>query len=268
MAFRNLVIGLTRFSFPALSGFARTPQTAPDIDAYLYDPDRLERRFHLFEALCLPSLLQQSDSDFTMVFLTGEGLPKRFLERLSDLIAPLRSKLIVQAPPQDNYAAIKDAINRVPPDGYSHRTTFRFDDDDGLAMNYIANLKARAAQLHLPEKPWASYAIASNKGFYLELSKTGNKVFDVIERLPLGLGLSMTTSIDRPGNVYLHNHRRIGQYRDTFGDMMTPAFIRSVHGDNDAGLNVNGLRDQMTQEEIGKALKTHFAFSLNDLLSL
>lgn len=268
MQFRNLVIGAIRFSYPALSGFERTPADVPGIEEFLYDPDRLDRRFHLFETLCLPSLLGQSDPDFIMIFLTGENMPARYLERLADLIAPMKSALIVQSPPMDNYGAIKAAINRIDRDGFTHRTTFRFDDDDGLTVNYIANLKARARQLHQPDKPWASYAIASNRGFYLELSKDGNRVFDVTERLPLGLGLSLTTAIDRPGNVYLHNHRKIGQYRDTFGDMMTPAFIRSVHRDNDAGLNVNGLREQMTQEEIARALKKHFSFSLDDLLAI
>ncbi len=268
MTFRNLVIGTVRFSFPALSGFEKSPATVPELEAFLYDPDRLERRFHLFERLCLPSLLGQTDPDFIMVFLVGDGLPAPWLERLADLVAPLQSAMIVQAPPQDNYAAIKAAINRVDRGGFTHRTTFRLDDDDGLTVSYVVNLKARARQLFQPDKPAASYAIACNRGFYLELSKDGNRVFDVIERLPLGLGLSLTTTIDRPGNVYLHNHRRIGQYRDTFGDMTTPAFIRSVHRDNDAGLNVNGLRDQMSQAEIAKALKSHFAFDLPTLLTV
>lgn len=268
MPFRNLVVGLIRFSFPALSGFAKTPDTARESEAYLYDTDRLERRFHLFEALCLPSLLRQTDPDFTVIFLTGDALPDRYLQRLSDLTAPLKASLIVQGAPQQIYPATKEAFNRVDRDGYSHRTTFRFDDDDGLSVHYIERLKARAKQLHRPDKPWTSFAIASNRGFYLEISPQGNKVFDVIERLPLGLGLSMTTSIDRPGNVYQHNHRQIGQHRDTFGDMTHPNFIRTVHRDNDAGLNVNGLRDQMTQDQIAATLKSEFAFGLDTLLAV
>ena len=268
MQFRNLVIGLVRFSFPALSGFARTPATTPELEAFLYDPDRLKRRFHLFESLCLPSLLAQSDPDFTMIFLVGDRLPDRWLARLNTLIRPLRSALIVPAAPQQIYPATKTAFNLIDRDGYSHRTTFRLDDDDGLSLNYIARLKARAAQLHRPESPGASYAIASNRGFYLVVSEQGNQVFDVVERLPLGLGLSLTTPIDRPGNVYQHNHRQIGQFRDTFGDMSNASFIRSVHPDNDSSLNVNGSRDRLSQDRIAAELRAEFAFGLDDLLAV
>ena len=56
--------GLVRFSYPSESGFNLSKSGAEHVHNVLYDPERLERRFALFEMLCLRSLAMQRDTGF------------------------------------------------------------------------------------------------------------------------------------------------------------------------------------------------------------
>jgi hypothetical protein len=54
---RNMqVIGLCRFSYPALGGFQVLHDTTEDRMAYLWSKERLEERFRLLETVALPCL--------------------------------------------------------------------------------------------------------------------------------------------------------------------------------------------------------------------
>ena len=85
--------------------------------ARLYDPERLERRFSLFERLTLPALLAQSDRDFRMVFLIGRSLPDVWRDRLAAAIAPLPGGRIVALAPMPHYMAIKRAYKTLYREG-------------------------------------------------------------------------------------------------------------------------------------------------------
>ncbi|MDJ0631442.1 MAG: glycosyltransferase [Rhodobacter sp.] len=268
MAFRNHVIGVIRFSFPGLNSYRKTPDTAAEAEAFVYAPERLERRVHLFEKLCLPSLLHQTDPDYTVVLLIGDNLPPAYRARLEELTRPLRSCLIYATGPRHAYVAVKEAYAAGARDGYTHRTSFRLDDDDALCTRYVERLKRRADLLHQPDDPDAPFAIGFNKGFYLAVSPEGNKVFDVVERLPLGLGLSLTTPYGSRLNVYKYHHRRIATACDFFSDARQPAFIRTVHRDNDSGMNLNGVRGTLTPVQVPEVLEREFPFGLDHLMSV
>ena len=104
----------------------------PAFEARLYAPDRMERRFRMFEKLALPSLLAQTDDDFRMVFLIGRSLPDLWRDRLTDLIAPLRGARVVALPSMPHYKAIRRAFAMALPDTATHVTGFRLDDDDAM----------------------------------------------------------------------------------------------------------------------------------------
>ena len=92
------IVGLVRFSYLSRSGFSRD---FPDLEArqaYLNDPDRLERRFRMFQALALPSLLRQTDPGFRCIFLIGTGLDPLARQRLEDLVAPLPGAAVIALP--------------------------------------------------------------------------------------------------------------------------------------------------------------------------
>ena len=84
------VIGLCRFSYPAIGGFQVMHDTTEDRRRFLYDPVRLEQRFHLFETLALPGLRHQTDERFQFLIVVGECLPEPALHRLRDITQDCR----------------------------------------------------------------------------------------------------------------------------------------------------------------------------------
>ena len=82
------VIGICRFSYPALGGFKRMHDTVKEREAYLYAPARMELRFRHFECLTLPSIAAQQNPDFTFLVMIGQNMPKPYLDRLHGLTAP------------------------------------------------------------------------------------------------------------------------------------------------------------------------------------
>lgn len=267
-AFRNRIVGLVRFSYPALSGFAKLPDNIASIEAQLYDPARLERRFHLFENLTLPSLLAQTDDDFQTIFLIGNSFPAVARDRLQAAVAPLPGASIVALPPLFHYKATQRAFAMVRDDKASHLTGFRLDDDDALDRGFIARLRAIVRSLVPHRPPKRPLVVAANRGFFLKQSPGGNAVFDVIEKQPLGVGLAMTVAAGEDENVFRRNHRLVPQYYSIFSDADTPAFIRCVHVDNDSKPTQSGISHRLSEAEIAAAIAEHFPFSLAGLRAL
>ena len=50
------VIGLCRFSYPAIGGFQVEHAKIAEREAYLYAEDRMEQRFRTFESFTLPCM--------------------------------------------------------------------------------------------------------------------------------------------------------------------------------------------------------------------
>lgn len=268
MSFRNQIVVLIRLSHPAVGGYQKTPRSGPEAEAFVYETERLTRRFQLFETICLPCLRNQSDQDFELVIVTGDKMPEPFNTRLMDLMAPMANARIVPLWPGHSYWAIRKGFSKVPTEGFSHRTTVRLDDDDGIDREFIARVRRMAERLHDPATPDADFAIAHNRGLYLDLAAEPPAIFDVGERLPLSIGLALTAPVSWRDNVYHVNHRAIATAHDLYVDQHTTAFLRAIHRDNDSSLNVNGVRDRMSQDQIRTVLAESFALDLDTLLSI
>ena len=132
------VLGLCRFSYPALGGFQVGHDTTADRIAYLYDPARLEERFRLFETVALPCLMAQTDPDFEMIVLVGDRFPPVHLERLTALLAPLPQARIVVEPPRPHREVMKEILNKARHARSEPCVQFRFDDDDAIAVDFVA----------------------------------------------------------------------------------------------------------------------------------
>lgn len=268
MTFRNQIVGIIRFSHPSTGGYKKTPTSGPASEAYVYDDARLERRFRLFESICVPCLAAQTDTDFRVVIVTGDKMPDTFQDRLLSAAEAIPNALVVPVHPGHSYWAINRGLAKVPKEDATHRTTFRMDDDDGVDNAYIERLKRLAHWMHDPDRPERDFVIAHNKGLYFEMKEGGNQVFDVCERIPLGIALSLTAPISHRQNVYHTNHRSLGAFHDIYMDATTPAFIRSVHSDNDSSLNVNGVRDQLSKDQVKTVMDQNFALSYDTALDL
>ncbi len=140
------VIGLCRFSYPALGGFQVQHETIDDRKAFLYAPDRLEARFAMFEAFTLPSLIAQTDQDFVFIILTGDDLPDKFLQRLLDLVSVVPQIIVEQRPPGQHREVMRSVINAHKSASPAPSLQFRLDDDDAVAVSYVETLREKASK--------------------------------------------------------------------------------------------------------------------------
>lgn len=250
---------LVRFSYPARSGFRAAAEDLAAATARLYAPDRLERRFQLFEALTLPSLLAQTDGDFRAVFLVGESLPAAARARLAALVAPLSGASVVALPHLHGYEAAQQALDSVPA-GRRWRVSLRLDDDDALDVDFIARLRRTLVPLLPLQAGAAPLVVAFNRGYMLDLSGPRPAVTPVVERLPLGCGTAMLAPAAGRENIYRRNHRWLAQFYDVFSEARTPAFVRSVHGLNDSDGQFVGRRLDTPPDRLAAELARGFPF--------
>lgn len=265
---RLQVIVVIRFSYIAEAGFRINRLSHDKMRATLYDPVRLARRFALFQALTLPSLLAQTDAAFTTVFLLGEDFPPQWRDRLQALIAPLHDARIVALPPYNNYKGTKLAIEACRAPAATHLATIRLDDDDALGRDCIAAQKALAPNVAGLGPADAPAVICFNNGLFLELSEQGNTLFGVIEKLPLGIGMAMVATADARPTIFSTDHRRVHTRWNCYTEALTPRFIRTVHRDNDSDALISGERPRYSEAEMDRILAANFPFTRAELLAL
>lgn len=265
---RTQAIVVVRFSYLAETGFKLTRQGPDNARATLYAPERLDRRFRLFEALTLPSVLGQTDPDFTFVVLVGEDFPPVYRQRLAGLMAPITDARIVALPPYNNYKATKLAIEACLHPTATHVLSVRLDDDDALGRDVIEAQKRIAPIVAAAGPADAPSVICFNNGLFLELSEAGNKIYGVIEKLPLGIGMGMIAPVGARPTIFSTDHRRVHARWNTYTEALTPRFIRTVHRDNDSSASVSGERSSLMPEQVDTILARHFSVDRDTLMAL
>lgn len=167
------VIGLCRFSYPALGGFQVGHERIEDRIAYLYDETRLQERFALFETVALPCLMAQTDPDFEFIIVVGGSLPPHHLDRLRRLIAPLPQARIEVQPPRPHRDVMKEILNDARHYPGEPCAQFRFDDDDAVAVDFIARLRKAVEDCAALLVQHKSVALDWNKGYIAEFGVEG-----------------------------------------------------------------------------------------------
>lgn len=263
--YHNQIVGLIRFSFVTTGDFYPGFETVEAMKAFLFDPARLERRFRLFEGICLPALAGQSDQNFTCIFLVAQDLPKEWRKRLDALLAPLPFVQVVEKPPMNHYLGIAQAFDEVPSAGFTHRTTFRLDDDDAVDLGYIARVRKLAQKLHkIPPKD-EPLGLAFNKGLYLSYGEGETEYYKATERTPLSVGAAIVAPVGFGKNIYAYNHRALAQYHDTWADQSEFTYLRTLHRDNKSNPHFSGSRDLLDDARAGQLLRQKFGLEIGAL---
>lgn len=227
------VVGLCRFSYPALGGF-RTGHADPAERArFLYRPARLEERFRLFESFTLPSLQAQADPDFTFVVVTGDDLPGWALDRLKGLLAGLPQAVHRACPPGVHRKVMQAAINDARHRGAPECLQFRLDDDDAVSRDFIAGIRAAARDVTGSLATQRMLAIDFNHGHVARPTPRG------IEALPVARnywapGLAMLTRVRDGLTVMNFNHAAIWKFMPTLTFNRPHSFVRGLGSSNDS----------------------------------
>ncbi|MEM6620120.1 MAG: glycosyltransferase, partial [Pseudomonadota bacterium] len=219
----NQIIGLVRFSYISKGGFAHSHDPQQEQERFIYDPARLERRFSLFEKLCLPGLKYQSDQDFKVIFLITQSFPRLWRDRLEEAVAGWAPGLVMAKPFMPQFRAIRACYEETVREDVPFTTTFRLDDDDMLDRDFIARLKRVSLPLTGVKGDGAPVIISFNRGVYLEIGAKGNRIFDACERTPLSVGTGMITPTGARENVYSRNHRKLAAFFTAYSDVDAPS---------------------------------------------
>ena len=144
------IIGLCRFSFVGRGDWTayRDPSVdhnsvnlREEIAEKLYESNRMEKRFFVFENLLLPSLDSQSDGEFHLLILTSKTMPLEYRGRLSDICESRKYITLIFSDATDVNAGFIEEIEKIQSNSKMRPVQFRIDDDDGLASDYIERLR-------------------------------------------------------------------------------------------------------------------------------
>jgi len=227
------VIGLCRFSYPAIGGFKRMHDTVEEREAYLYAPDRMELRFRHFETLTLPSIAAQKDKRFTFLVVTGERMPKPYWDRLNDICRPVPEIKVVTAPPTKHRTAMQKVIQTEIGDKDTETLQFRLDDDDAVGTNFIRAIRRTARLASKLRAEWKNLVIEYSRGYSVKLTSSGILAQDIQGQF-LACGLAVLFRPGDPQTVMNFAHHKLHHAMPTIIDPTTPMYLRAVHDDNDS----------------------------------
>ncbi|MCX7568202.1 putative rhamnosyl transferase [Sulfitobacter sp. F26169L] len=227
------VIGLCRFSYPAIGGFQVEHETTDERIAYLYDDARLEERFRLFQAVALPSLRAQTDQNFDLIIVVGNQLPEKHRKRLEALVSDMPQVRIQAEPPRPQREVMKEILNAARRDFSQPCLQFRFDDDDAVAVDFVARLRKAAQDCAGLTKQHKSVAFDWNKGFIAEYGSKGvtaTEVFRPFDVAALGMWVK--------GNCHLtimnFAHNKINRFMPAVSFDEPRMFVRGHNASNDS----------------------------------
>lgn len=239
---RVQMLGLCRFSYLGGRGFQVGHDSIEERRAFLYDPERLARRWFWFEHVALPAWLAQSDPDFSLVLMTGPDLPDPYLSRLRDLtaLAP-QFKLALVAPMEAHLAACMAAvaphIDRQA-DVVGH---FRHDDDDAVAVDYIETARRDFAAMQPLWRRQRRLCCDYSRGVVLKGTESGVEVEPrVVYNTGIAQPIYLPAGLDRTAVHF--EHWKIGLAMPNVMLAEKVMFARFLHHDNDSGAIGQGYR--------------------------
>ena len=257
----SAIVGMIRFSivlresnfFPPLSS-----QGYRERKALIFDRARLQRRFQLFEDVCLPSLVAQTDQNFNMMLITSRDLPDWAHDRLMGLVGKLPNFYVRAYRPLANIQRIfkRSAFEMLDP-AAPITASFRLDDDDALASDYIARLRTHM----VPEK--AGKIVTFSHGYQVALSDgallVGN---DTRECGSAGLALVQRGNVlSIPETVTIHclgGHRKVGQFAPVINDKAEAMYVQTANGANVTRRRGGAEQNATTAKELATTLRAKF----------
>lgn len=232
------VIGLCRFSYPALGGFQVAHDTAQAREAYLYDPARMEERLRHFEAITLPGLKAQTDPDYTLLILIGESLPETYRTRLEALVADVPQARIIARPPENHRAVCKSVINAAR-DMSLPCIQFRHDDDDAVAVTFVEQLRTTAMDCAGLLQKHKLVGIDFNRGYVMQVDD--QSILAAPNMTPYwGVALAMAVQPGVAQTIMNFSHKRLARFMPTVTYTDAPMYVRGQNAFNDSGLGHPG----------------------------
>jgi hypothetical protein len=259
------VAGLVRFSYPCAGGFQKRHPSRAAQRAYLYSPARMEQRFRFFETLCLHSLKIQTDKRFKVGVLIGADMPAPYRARMQALLATLPQATLIALPYLPYREAMQRAFKALFAGSAPLHLSFRLDDDDAVALDFIAEIRARLPQIYGLSGGLDPAGFAFLRG----LTLIHGQLVPRIDARPLGLGLSMLVPAGRKLHVLSYPHDKLHQNMPVVMDPYPVMGLRSFHSSNDSPVKLPpGRHQNLSISEIDLILQRRFALDIHKVLAL
>lgn len=227
------VIGICRFSYPAIGGFQIVHDTIEERRRYLYSADRLEDRFRMFETCALPGLRAQTDADFQILVVIGTCLPKLAKDRLRDLTTGIKQLRIVEREPGRHRAVMKDVLNTARNRFDQPCLQFRHDDDDAVSVDFVERLRSAVSDCGGLVRRQKTVAIDFNQGFLARFDADGIHAARVHRSL-LGVGLGMYVRGGCDLTIMNFAHNKMGNFMPVVSHSTPSVWIRGLSRFNDS----------------------------------
>ena len=222
------VFGYMRFSYAGQSDAraSRSGQPVEEVASILYEPRRMERRFFLFENLCLPSIAWQKNQDFKLVILASKIMPDVYKDRLAEITAPVPQIEILYGDGQHVTNVFNPHMQTMVAGIKGPTAHFRLDDDDAIGQNMTARLLAATALAPLVR------IVTYPSGLYL--SHQQGESYLLREYFPnIGIGMAFLNMPGQIQNPYQCQHVAVSRSTPTFADPVPLAYIHTAHASSD-----------------------------------
>lgn len=227
------VIGLCRFSYPAIGGFQVDFDDFQEKLDYLYAPARMEERFATFETITLPPLRAQTDPLFTLVVVIGDSLPAPYRDRLEALLADMPQAVIQTHPPAQHRPIMKKVINSVRFDDGLPCLQFRMDDDDAVAVDFVERLRQVAGDVKKLAAREDLLAIDFNRGYIIRPGADGVAALETTVPFQTA-GLALMVSPNSRQTIMNFAHHKLGERMTCITITDRPMLLRGHNDYNDS----------------------------------
>lgn len=232
------MLGLCRFSYPTGGdGFDGSAADLGANRARLHDPARLALRFWFFEEICLPTLAAQTDPDFTVLLIYGEGLPDPWKTRLLQAISAVPQIRPLARPEGLTHGALCRAAMQEARDPEARAVgEFTIDDDDGLASDFIAEARAGFAPLRPLWRARKRAALDFNGGLVLDTGAATGPTLSAVQAEFWAPALVVFFGPRSSRSIQDYNHRRLWGRMPALTLPEPVMFLRGSHESNDSRL--------------------------------
>lgn len=202
----------------------------------------LTRRFELFERVCLPSLMAQTDTDFHWLVFFSDRTPEPFLKRIAELhrrFPPFIPCFLPDFQQQERRFKLEVHARLEPVDEYI--ITARIDNDDAFHRSFIERLRN---EFHGQEDEIVNFLNGlqydQENGVLVFVRKASNPFIARIERVKEGKALTVL-------DVMHHDAAATGLLRNV--DTI-PLWLQLIHrGNLENGLTSANVRFSMDLEK-------------------
>jgi Putative rhamnosyl transferase len=218
-------VGHCRFSYFGISDTGRDITDLESAQQLLWNPQRMAVRFHLFENLTLPSIVHQTDPDFTFVLISSPQMPEVYRNRLEALVEGHANIRIHWTDKTHITKASRPIMEEASNGGTDRALHFRVDDDDALAVDFVRRLK-EAAQ---PLEPTSVITFPTGVMGYIEDGIAKHCAFNKFG-IAIGYGIVQgPTDFRSPFHI---QHRMYARKHFGFMDDSFPAYHYTRHSTN------------------------------------